>query len=130
MTGWPPLTLERLLRAAGAILIVAAIAMIVTPSGIAALFGLELGSAGDFMTRRYGAAGIVGLGVALWLSADRPAASAVLGGVAAWFFVQGGAAIEGLASGTVSGLAWLVIFVDPVLGLGALNLAARLRSKD
>lgn len=120
---------DRGLRLGGAILVIGAVAMLVAPSAIAPYFGLErMDEAGDFMTRRYGAAGTLGLGVALWLARDRPAASAVLGGVASWFFVQGGVAIAGLVTGIVSGAAWLALAVDLPLGIGALLLAARLAS--
>lgn len=88
--------------------------------------GLDLDAAGEFMTRRYGAAGALGLGVALWLSTGRSAPSAVLGGVSGWFLVQGGVVIAGLATGTVAGLAWLPVITDPVLGVVALVLAIRL----
>ncbi len=134
MTGRPARSadarLDRLvnrgLRLGGAILVIGAVAMLVAPSAIAPYFGLEMDEAGDFMTRRYGAAGTLGLGVALWLARDRSAASAVLGGVAGWFFVQGGVAIAGLFTGDVSGAAWLALVVDLPLGIGALLLAARL----
>ena len=136
MTGRPARSadarLDRLvnrgLRLGGAILVIGAVAMLVAPSAIAPYFGLEMDEAGDFMTRRYGAAGTLGLGVALWLARDRSAASAVLGGVAGWFFVQGGVAIAGLFTGDVSGAAWLALVVDLPLGIGALLLAARLGS--
>ena len=134
MTGRPARSadarLDRLvnrgLRLGGAILVIGAVAMLVAPSAIAPYFGREMDEAGDFMTRRYGAAGTLGLGVALWLARDRSAASAVLGGVAGWFFVQGGVAIAGLFTGDVSGAAWLALVVDLPLGIGALLLAARL----
>jgi len=120
----PPLAL--LLRAAGIVLVVVGIAMLIAPSAIATLFGLDVGAGGEFMTRRYGAAGMVGLGVALWLATGRTAPSAVLGGVAAWFFVQGGVAIVATLSGTISGVAWVTVLADPILGVASLLLARRL----
>lgn len=85
-----------------------------------------MGAAGDFMTRRYGASGLVGLGVASWLATIRPAAPAILGGLAGWFFVQAIVAIAGLMAGTVATIALIPIVSDLVLGVGAAVLAVRL----
>jgi hypothetical protein len=116
-----------LLRFAAVVLLATGAAMLVAPSAIAALFGLDpMGAAGDFMTRRYGSSGLVGLGTASWLATARPAAPAILGGLAAWFFVQAFVAISGLLAGTVGPIAAVPIVSDVALGAGAAVLAARL----
>lgn len=119
---------ERLLRVGSVILVGGGIAMLVAPSMAAALFGLEIGPGGDFMTRRYGASGTIGLGVALWQSQHHTAPSTVLAGLAAWFFVQGGVALVALAGGTVSAFALFAAGVDLALGSGALVLTRKRRS--
>lgn len=120
-------TIRLLLRFAAVVLLATGVAMLIAPSGIAALFGLDaMGAAGDFMTRRYGASGLVGLGIASWLATTRPAAPAILGGLAGWFFVQGVVAIAGFMAGTVGPIALIPIVSDLVLGIGAAILAVRL----
>ena len=72
------------------------------------------------MTRRYGASGILGLGVALIASTRLDSRSSVLAGVVGWFAVQAIASIAALIAGSVSSLAWGTVALD--IALGALAL--------
>jgi len=82
--------------------------------------------AATFLVRRYAASAtaavaVTSLGIARGQEPERSA----LFGLATWFAVQALAAVVGLATGTVGGVAWLAVVADPVLAAGFAILGRR-----
>jgi hypothetical protein len=69
-----------------------------------------------FLIRRYAASATAALFVATagLVRGARPHQTGLLA-LAAWFTVQGVVAMVGVASGTVGGLVWLAVFIDPFI---------------
>jgi hypothetical protein len=107
-----------------------AVALLILPSALTAdLMALSPDATADFLVRRYAASATVGLCVAAVMArTGAPAASALYGGVSAWFAMQGAVALWAVISGTAGGAIWLALAADPTLAISFLILSRRPRA--
>lgn len=107
----------------------AALALGIAPAGwLADLLDLAAEDAAAFLMRRYAASATAALFVAtIGLVRGISPQRAGLLALSTWFAVQGLVAIVGVISGTVGSLAWLVVFVDPLLAAWSFVLSRKVQ---
>jgi hypothetical protein len=108
---------------AGAVALVFAL---VPADWFAGLLALAPEDAATFLARRYAASATAAVAVtSLGIARGREPERSALFGLATWFAVQALAAVVGLATDTVGGVAWLAVVADPMLATGFAILARR-----